>query len=597
MPGPTTYGAYCPSGSVTSTLTSKSVSAFVPGQQLYLSYYYNSTRVTGSATDVINAAVQWYNSVGTLIGTTSINSNVNGTSSGWIFGESSHFAPATAVTGTVVFTITPGSGTTQHNIYISKIRLGRTQVGADVTSQMTALGDGNRVRFSLMERGSAGYVANNPNALVGTGPVLNTTLVPGYSYQAHNRTWTAAGQSFTTFTDNSATFRIPVRPNERLWASARVAADLSGGTGQTWALWISFLDSAGAAIGGAGDVQLAGSGTNPGGNVVGNFVTAHPSAFSAILQLSVYRNSSASTFATSYLAEPMVCSAGVNQTAQPTFNPGPSSELAADVTANVVGPAASDVLYDNAGTTFQSADDLNYKVQNASGTITTGVTMTYKVTDGTFNGLTAASGSQTLTISSGGASITPTSITTATATLQITATVNGRQLPSFTTKITKVNAPAAPTGTGGGGGGATDVPSQTSGFTPLNSSSYTTITQSLTFTLPTGKTTLRCIVNLANKYPKLTNSTGPWDVQFKIQRGGVDQGTAQNSDPDAYTGADPETGATVAIQGTMQYTLDMTGLTAGTQYTVIVQARVASGALSTNGYSMSFTGSVALSAP
>jgi hypothetical protein len=85
-------------------------------------------------------------------------------------------------------------------------------------------------------------------------------------------------------------------------------------------------------------------------------------------------------------------------------------------------------------------------------------------------------------------------------------------------------------------------------------------------------------------------------VEFKVQRGGVDQGTTQHSNPDPEIVNDPDFGD-VANPGTMQYTLDMTGLTVGVQYTVVLQARVATGTLPTNGVNMTFSGSVALSAP
>lgn len=286
--------------------------------------------------------------------------------------------------------------------------------------------------------------------------------------------------------------------------------------------------------------------------------------------------------------------AGTPTVPDPTMLPLGSVQPKADVTQTIVGPAQANVNYDNAGTTFQSADDLSYLVKNASGTITSGVAMTWTVIAGTFNGKTISDGAQSFTLSSGVGSISPTSLATDTATLQINATVNSRSVPSFLTVVKKVYAPATPTGTGGGGGGSTDVPSQSSGFTQINTSTFTTITNSLTFTLPSGKTTLRCVINLSCKYPKTADQVGPWDVEFKVQRGGVDQGSVQHSNPDPYLDSN-EFGPTTN-PGTMQYTLDMTGLTSGTQYTVVVQARVATGTLP-SASNMNFNGTVTLSAP
>jgi hypothetical protein len=275
------------------------------------------------------------------------------------------------------------------------------------------------------------------------------------------------------------------------------------------------------------------------------------------------------------------------------------SELDAATANQVDGPLAADVNYDNAGTTIQGQVDLDYLLRAGTGgaAVTSGVTaITYTVISGTVNGKTEANGAQALTITNGAATLSITAMTTDTAQVKISFTANG-VTSSVTVNLTKRYAPATPGGTGGGGGGSSDVPSQTSGFTAINTATFTTITQSLLFTMPTGKTTLRIVVNLIGKYAKTANQSGPWDVEFKVQRDGVDRGTTQHSDPDPEIGFNDETGNPIAYPGTMQYTLDMPSLTVGVQYTVVVQARVATGTLPTNGVNMTFTGSVALSAP
>lgn len=266
-----------------------------------------------------------------------------------------------------------------------------------------------------------------------------------------------------------------------------------------------------------------------------------------------------------------------------------------DAQLAITGPASANVLYDNAGTTFQSGDDLAFAVQGSSGIVTSGVTITWTVMSGTFNAKSASDGAQSLTVTSGVATLTPTSMATDTASLQIDATADSISVAPLIVPATKVKAPAAPTGTGGGGAGPTDQASQSSAFTAINTASFTTITNTLAFTLPTGKTTLRCVINLSCKYGRFADQSGPWDVEFKIQRGGVDQGSTQHSSPDPELIADPDYG-NISSPGTMQYTLDMTGLTALTQYSVVVQARVASGTLP-SASNMSFTGTVTLSAP
>lgn len=162
MAGPTTYAAYTPSGSTTATLTSKSFAGFTAGQTLYMSFYYNSTRTTGSATDTITVGIQWYNNAGTLLSTTNNVTNVSGTTTWYNFVEYAVVAPVNATSGVCVFTVAPGLTTTQHNIYIAKIRLGRTQVGA---TQGATWGT------------NVSNIPANLAALVGTENINNQTLL------------------------------------------------------------------------------------------------------------------------------------------------------------------------------------------------------------------------------------------------------------------------------------------------------------------------------------------------------------------------------------------------------------------------------------
>jgi hypothetical protein len=225
---------------------------------------------------------------------------------------------------------------------------------------------------------------------------------------------------------------------------------------------------------------------------------------------------------------------------------------------------------------------------------------TYVVLSGSYNGHGAGATEYAISTSNGIGTLETTALATDTALLAIKATLNGRAVPSVQLPVQKVRAAPPATGTGGGGSGATDAPQQTSGFTAINSTSFATISQTLTFTLPSGKTSLRCVVDLSCKFPKLSDNDGPWDVEFNVLRGGVAQGTTQHSNPDPYI-TDVEVDETnggflrVSSPGTMQYTLDMGSLTAGVQYSVTVQARIASGTIPT-GKTMSFTGSITLSA-
>jgi hypothetical protein len=114
------------------------------------------------------------------------------------------------------------------------------------------------------------------------------------------------------------------------------------------------------------------------------------------------------------------------------------------------------------------------------------------------------------------------------------------------------------------------------------------------------------VVSLSPKWaPKTQTSVGPWNLEFKVQRNTgttgtpvwTDIGATQNSNPDPQIETDPETGFVFSSGGTMSYTFDDTGRTAGTIYEYQVVARISSGATTSNTGGIAFTGSVALSAP
>lgn len=459
-----------------------------------------------------------------------------------------------------------------------------------VNSTTGALADGNRLRFSRCESGIRGYsiLLNSGSLPIGIAKAVDAGS--GKAYISTTGSFTAASQSVALGTDVASDYQIPVTPGEHIFVGGQLAVSFPAGS--TWTLYCGFLNAAGSTLTPAALVAASVGLTFP--SAQGNFADVPAGAVRAFPYVQVTSGTTGSF--SIVLSEMMLCSAGNFQTLPPAFSPGPSNEYAADVTGSVVGPNASNVLYDNAGTTFQSADDLVYKVQTATGTQTSGVTLAYRVIDGTFNGLNSGSAPTALTLTGGVGTITPTALTTDTAILEITAALNGRTLPVFTTKLTKQLAAPAPTGTGGGGGSSSDVPSQSSGFTPITTSSFATISQSLTFTMPTGKTQLNCAVNLAPKWSvNNANQAGPWNIESKVVRGGVDQGSLQNSNPDPYQ--DTPLDVTRNHAGTLQYTIPMTGLTPGVQYTIIVQARISTGTIPTSGGSMVFSGTVTLSAP
>jgi hypothetical protein len=295
-------------------------------------------------------------------------------------------------------------------------------------------------------------------------------------------------------------------------------------------------------------------------------------------------------------------------TPQPGTDTTVSTKLAgieanADVTRVVSGPASINVPYDYTGTTIEATFDAQYKLIDYLGVVTTGVTANYTVLDGTFNGFNSGSGAQSMSVSAGAATLPITTLTTASATIRVDMIKNSITR-SETVVLTMAKADQPPSGGGGGG----YPQSQTAGFTTLVSpwTSFIAIMGRIQITMPTGKTSARIVVSLSPKWaPKTQTSVGPWNLEFKVQRNTgttgtpvwTDIGATQNSNPDPQIETDPETGFVFSSGGTMSYTFDDTGRTAGTIYEYQVVARISSGATTSNTGGIAFTGSVALSAP
>lgn len=474
-------------------------------------------------------------------------------------------------------------------------RNNRQHTDAELSAVLTGgLGDGNRIRYSLFEAGIYGWAKlfTVPGGLSST---LFSGLANGKNYLKSEPTVTGTSQIFAIGQDwSNKMFRFPLTGGERVALSSGI--EIQGPAAVSWQLTLVELDASGTST---TTIVAAGTGPVAYNTRVGGFVDIASTTVEGFLQF-IFRNNTATSGYMSYaLIEPMVTSAADDQVELPPFTAGPTGEAGADITASVVGPPTAEVYYDNSGTSFQDGPDMDYKVQTAVGTRTSGVTMYLVVTEGSFNGITPASGPVGLSVVSGIASFPISAMTTDTCTYQVFATLNGRVLPAFTTKLTKVKAAAVPPPSGGGGGGSS---SQTSGFAALNSSSFTVLTNTLTITLPTGKTTARANIDLSYKYPKSTDGAGPWNVEYKLQRliSGVwtDQGSLQNSNPDSYINVDTE--IPTAVAGQMVAQIDTTGLTAGSSYDYRVLGRVSSGGLSTNGKTITFSTTgvgVALTAP
>lgn len=138
MPAATTFALLLASGTAgaSHTVDSQQSSDFTAGQPLWLSFIYSATRTTGSGVLVLRAKVRWWNAADTELTATFADVSINATV-GDTFNESQHFAPAGAVKCAIRFVATPAASPMQHDLSVKKVRLGRTQVAADISGQIT----------------------------------------------------------------------------------------------------------------------------------------------------------------------------------------------------------------------------------------------------------------------------------------------------------------------------------------------------------------------------------------------------------------------------------------------------------------------------
>jgi hypothetical protein len=245
----------------------------------------------------------------------------------------------------------------------------------------------------------------------------------------------------------------------------------------------------------------------------------------------------------------------------PTFL---DKEPGADVTAHVTGLNNVIVKY-----TYQGNPDTNelprylkYQLRTASGVLTQGVTWKYKVKSGIVNGFTPTSAEQTMPVSNGEGTLeiaSPNGLATGTAEVEVYAIVGDKRTP-YNVKLEQLLLPAPQTGGGSSGNPTT----QTSGFFNHGTTSFTAVSNNLSYTTPTGKSTNRVSINL--DVTPITTTNGLYQHEGKFQResspgSGVwnDIGAVQT------TWTEVESGIPVGI-GNFSYTFDDTGRTPGQEY-------------------------------
>lgn len=290
-------------------------------------------------------------------------------------------------------------------------------------------GNANRVPFSRFEGGRGWAVL---------GGAMPISIAPR-AIEAGGRTFirldaapSAAGQSVFF----GQTSRMPVVAGERLSVSAGIEAfSTSGPQPSSYEFYIEYLD--GLAI-----IDKTTIATASGGvlfDIVREAFSVVPSgATSARLVLRV-TSAGAGALAVSVIS-PMVTSAASDQTIHPPFSPGPNAEDGGDITRTVSGPADI-VMQFRADLSVTSPLPLTADYQlgvAGAAALTSGVTWSVEVVSGAFAGAAPS------IIGSGGGQLRINSpLTSPEAELRITASVAGRALPPFMSKVRRqVAAPS-----------------------------------------------------------------------------------------------------------------------------------------------------------
>jgi hypothetical protein len=245
--------------------------------------------------------------------------------------------------------------------------------------------------------------------------------------------------------------------------------------------------------------------------------------------------------------------------------------------STIIGPDLATFRYSSTGTaeTGEFSRDLAYVLRIGGVAQTAGVTWTYKVITGTANGFTNASGSQSMS-GSGTGTLTASSLATDESMLEITATT-AFGVAKCTTTLRRQYA--APNATGGTGAGSTLV-SKSSGFTSINSTTFTDITGTLSAAaMPAGVTTANLNATLTF-WPAVVGGAGSWTVELKWQRNISGVWTDQGGTPVVSGGSSVEHDVEFGNQQnpvTITNNQSISGLTAGVAYDWRCVARLTSG--------------------
>lgn len=178
----TIYALSVASGTVgaSHTVDSQQSSQFIGGQPLWLSFFYKATRTVGTDVLVLRAKVRWWNSANTELTATFLDISINATI-GDTFSEFKHISPAAAVKCALQFVLTPAASPMQHTVEIKKVRLGRTQVAADITASVVGITSASFAHGSAGVAESGQFPRDIPFSLVASGATITSGLTWTYT--------------------------------------------------------------------------------------------------------------------------------------------------------------------------------------------------------------------------------------------------------------------------------------------------------------------------------------------------------------------------------------------------------------------------------
>jgi hypothetical protein len=320
---------------------------------------------------------------------------------------------------------------------------------AQIRDTSGAIGDGNRVPFSSIERGVVGYGLYDQTAAAAS---LGVVVSGGKNYLHASGTFTANNQELSIGTAGpaDATLRIPAKPGgERLYVSARVGSAMPS-SGCSTELVVYSYDSSGTAL----DTKQVwiGFGSDPVGTYRDGFVDIPSLTGVAFYQLRFHANNYASGITgvfDLYLTEGMITSAGPLQTAAPNYTQGPNNLQLDALTSVVLDPIPDVVIRADSSGAIKSGQlplSIGLKASAGSADYTSLVAWSRTDPSGVTSSIGASTGIETITAFSVAEAYIPVQFTYGSGASMITRTGKIHV-------IRKDDLPSTTGGTGGGGGG------------------------------------------------------------------------------------------------------------------------------------------------